>query len=117
MTPTEISAAQPVIFTTNGPDLPAAVAGVRRGSKVAAGERAWVAEPQNGVVKDDVLRAAFGERVVGAATTFRAQAPDDADEATAEVTGLGNTYLGEFGPSPYDRLSPAWSAFAGDGRR
>jgi len=65
-----------VLFTTKGHDLPAAIENVR----AKAGERiGWAAGVQNGIVKDDLLAAAFGaERVVGAVTIFGAQRPNGA---------------------------------------
>lgn len=79
-----------VIFTTKGQDLPSAIEGVRS----ALGDRvAWVAGVQNGVVKDDLLAAAFGaERTLGAATIFGAQRDED---GTVRVGSRGMTYLGE----------------------
>jgi 2-dehydropantoate 2-reductase len=80
-----------VLFTTKGYDLAAAIDHVRS----AAGERvAWAGGVQNGIVKDDLLRAAFGaERVVGAVTILGAARQAD---GTVQVTSLGATYLGEF---------------------
>jgi 2-dehydropantoate 2-reductase len=107
-----IPAEQAVIFATKGPDLPAAAADVRRWWQPGPAGRAWVAGLQNGVAKDDVLRAAFGrDRVVGAATTLGARTAVGAAGAAVVLTGTGRTFLGEFGPAPDDRLSPAVSAF------
>jgi 2-dehydropantoate 2-reductase len=80
-----------VLFTTKGYDLAAAIEHVRS----AAGERvAWAGGVQNGIVKDDLLRAAFGaDRVVGAVTILGAARQAD---GTVQVTSLGATYLGEF---------------------
>jgi 2-dehydropantoate 2-reductase len=80
-----------VLFTTKGYDLPAAIESVR----AAAGQRvAWAGGVQNGIVKDDLLRAAFGaERVVGAVTILGAARQAD---GTVQVTSRGATYLGEF---------------------
>jgi len=54
---------------------------------------AWAAGVQNGVVKDDLLRSAYGaERVVGAATILGAQRLEN---GRVRVTAPGMTFLGE----------------------
>jgi len=90
--PADLPSDAQVLFTTKGHDLPNAVEFVRE----KAGERvSWAAGVQNGIVKDDLLLAAFGpDRVVGAATIFGAQRPTDANGAV-QVTSRGATYLGE----------------------
>lgn len=91
-----------VLFTTKGQDLSAAIETVR----LAAGDRvAWACGLQNGMVKDDLLTAAFGaDRVVGAVTIFGAQREKD---GSVRVAGLGATYLGEFGGAVSDRVQQA----------
>jgi 2-dehydropantoate 2-reductase len=79
-----------VIFTTKGQSLPGAIESVRD----AAAERvAWAAGVQNGVVKDDLLSAAFGaDRMLSAVTIFGAQREND---GAVRVSGRGMTYVGE----------------------
>jgi 2-dehydropantoate 2-reductase len=93
-----------VLFTTKGHDLPAAIEAVRANT----GERvAWAAGVQNGIVKDDLLRDAFGaERVVGAVTIFGAQRTANANGAV-QVTSRGATYLGELGGRASQRVQQA----------
>jgi 2-dehydropantoate 2-reductase len=88
-----------VLFTTKGYDLAEAIDSLRS----RAGRRvAWAAGVQNGVVKDDLLAAAFGpERVVGAVTIFGAQRQAD---GSVHVTSPGATYLGEFNGSISPRV-------------
>ncbi len=88
-----------LIFATKGHHLPAVIAAVRAAWPGATDPDSWVAGVQNGLVKDDLLAAAFGpERLVAAVTILGAQR--GADGVT--VTGLGATYLGELegGSSP-----------------
>jgi 2-dehydropantoate 2-reductase len=94
-----------VLFTTKGHDLPAAIEAVR----LAAGERvAWAAGVQNGMVKDDLLKNAFGaERVVGAVTIFGGQR-NSAGEVN--VTSRGATYLGELDGKVSERVQRAANA-------
>ena len=88
-----------VLFTTKGHDLPAAIEMVR---SAAADRVAWTCGVQNGVLKDDLLQAAFGaDRVVGAATIFGAMRQPD---GTVQVSSPGITYLGSFAGRP---VSPA----------
>ncbi len=83
--PAELPNAAQVLFTTKGHDLPAAIENVR----------SRASDRQNGIVKDDLLAAAFGpERVVAAVTIFGAQRPNGPD-AAVHVTSRGATYLGE----------------------
>jgi 2-dehydropantoate 2-reductase len=91
-----------VLFATKGYDLVAAIDAVRS----AAGQRvAWAGGVQNGIVKDDLLVAAFGaDRVVGAVTIFGAQRQAD---ASVHVTSLGATYLGELDGSISERVQHA----------
>jgi len=79
-----------VIFATKGYDLAAAIEAVRS----AAAERvAWAAGVQNGMVKDDLLTAAFGAaRVVAAVTIFGAGRQPD---GSVQVLSPGATYFGE----------------------
>jgi 2-dehydropantoate 2-reductase len=91
-----------VLFATKGHDLPAAIDTVRS----AAGDCvAWACGVQNGIVKDDLLAAAFGaDRVVGAVTIFGAQRQSD---DSVQVTSLGATYLGEFAGHVSERVQQA----------
>src|SRR5207237_9558142 len=93
-----------------GYDLAAAIDAVR----AAADDRvAWAAGVQNGIVKDDLLAAAFGaERVVGAATIFGAQRQTD---GRVLVSSIGATYLGELATGLSERVERAARAlqFAG----
>jgi 2-dehydropantoate 2-reductase len=99
--PTDLPHDAVVLFTTKGHDLPAAIEAVRS----AAGDRvAWAAGVQNGIVKDDLLTAAFGpQRVVGAVTIFGAQR-DASVPGAIRVTSPGATYLGEFDGQLSDRV-------------
>lgn len=109
-TASEVPAGAAVLFTTKGHDLAAAIDHVRS----AAGERvAWVAGVQNGIVKDDLLAAAFGvERVIGAVTIFGAQRQPD---ASVQVTSPGATYVGEFDGQLSERVQAAADALRSAG--
>jgi len=106
----DIPAGAAVLFATKGYDLPAAIDAVRS----AAGARvAWTAGVQNGIVKDDLLAAAFGaDRVVGAVTIFGAGRQPD---GTVQVTSPGATYLGEFSGAISARVAHAANAFQAAG--
>ena len=94
-----------LIFATKGHQLEAVVRSVRAVWPGAGDDSSWVAGVQNGLVKDDVLRRAFGERrVVGAVTILGA-----GRQASGEVTvySRGMTYLGEFPEGISDRVSEA----------
>lgn len=110
--PTDLPPGSVVLFTTKGHDLPEAVEAVR----AAAGERVtWAAGVQNGVVKDDLLRGAFGyDRVVSAVTIFGAQRAADAS-GVIRVTSPGATYLGELDGRLSDRVSRAAAALESAG--
>lgn len=110
--PAEMPQRAQVIFTTKGHDLPAAIEGVR--SK--AWDRVeWAAGVQNGIVKDDLLAAAFGpERVVAAVTIFGAQRPHDGGGAV-QVTSRGATYLGELSRPLSERVRRAAAILAAAG--
>lgn len=87
-----------LLFATKAHQLAPAIAGLA----VPRAQVAWAAGLQNGVVKDDLLRAAYGaERVLGAATIMGAQRIEN---GRIRVTARGTTFLGEFGaggpPSP-----------------
>ena len=91
--PGDLPAGARLVFTTKGHQLPAAIATVRAVWPAAGDLAAWVAGVQNGLVKDDLLSAAFGvERVVGAVTILAGQREPDGRVA---VTSRGATYLGE----------------------
>jgi 2-dehydropantoate 2-reductase len=96
--PADLESSTGVIFTTKAHQLLAASAAVR-----AEVEPEWVAGVQNGIVKDDILAAAFGaERVLGMATIYSA-----GRSATGEVavSGLGRTYAGELEGTTSERAS------------
>jgi 2-dehydropantoate 2-reductase len=99
-----------VIFTTKGHDLPGAIESVR---SVTGGRVAWVAGVQNGMLKDDLLGAAFGaERVVAAVTIFGAGRQAD---GAINVMGLGATYLGELAGPISARVQQAADTFQAAG--
>ncbi len=103
--PARLPARAGLIFATKGHQLEAAVQSVRAAWPGAGDEASWVAGVQNGLVKDDVLRRAFGERrVVGAVTILGA-----GREVGGEVTvySRGMTYLGEFPSGVSERVSEA----------
>jgi 2-dehydropantoate 2-reductase len=105
--PAEIAIDAQVIFTTKGHDLPAAIEAV---CSKASERVSWAAGVQNGIVKDDLLAAAFGpERVVAAVTIFGAQRPNDAGGAV-HVTSRGATYLGELNGHVSSRVANAANA-------
>lgn len=82
------------IFTPKGLQLPTAIAQVRAAWPRPADPAAWVCGIQNGLAKDDLLAAAFGdERVLGAATIAGAERQADGRVA---VKNLDTTYVGEF---------------------
>lgn len=91
--------AETVVFATKGPALATAAEAVAATWRPAGG---CVAGLQNGVVKDRVLGGIFGpDAVVGAATVLGAKRVG----AEVVITGLGLTYLGEFGGSASERLT------------
>ena len=82
-----------LIFATKGHHLPESIAHVRAAWPAPDDRFAWVAGIQNGIVKDDLLAAAFGaDRVVGAATILAGARQSD---GTVTVATRGMTYLGE----------------------
>lgn len=97
-----------VVFVTKGHTLGEAIDTVSAGWTPRDGH---VLGLQNGVMKDTVLGEAFGEdAVVGAATVLGARRLDD---GTVAVTGLGQTYLGEFDgrrSARVDELARRWAA-------
>jgi 2-dehydropantoate 2-reductase len=102
------------IFTTKGHQLEAAVdqvAGAGAGAGILGD--CWFAGLQNGVVKDEVLAAAFGPgRVLGAATVLNARRTE---VAQVTVGSLGMTYFGELGAPPSPRVTAACEAFGAAG--
>lgn len=103
--PRDLPRSAGLIFTTKGHQLPAAIAAVRTAWSGADDRTSWVAGVQNGIVKDDLLAAAFGtKRVVGAVTILAGQREAD---ASVTVTSRGATYLGEFEGSPSTRIAAA----------
>ena len=93
--PRDLAPLAGVLFAVKGHQLREvadAVSGASWGHGAGGG---WVAGLQNGVVKDDVLAAAFGaDRVLGAATVLSARR---SSRRSVHVAGIGSTYLGEFG--------------------
>jgi 2-dehydropantoate 2-reductase len=99
----EVPCGSSMVFCTKGQDLPGAI------DKLNRSRPAWVAGVQNGVVKDDLLVAAFGaENVVGAATIFGAVRQDD---GRIRVAGRGMTYFGELDQRPSERVLQAAATF------
>ena len=83
-----------VIFTTKGHQLPDAIARLRSIWPSADDAVSWVAGIQNGLLKDELLAAAFGAgRVIGAVTILSAQRDPD---GAVIITSRGMTYFGEF---------------------
>jgi 2-dehydropantoate 2-reductase len=94
-----------LIFATKGHQLPAAIEAVRAVWPAADDRTSWVAGIQNGLVKDDLLAAAFGdERRVGAVTILGAQREADGGVA---VMARGATYLGEMAGGSSPRVAAA----------
>jgi 2-dehydropantoate 2-reductase len=101
--PAELPADAAVVFTPKGHNLPEAIEQVRARWRPAA--PAWVCGVQNGIVKDDLLAAAFGaERVVGAVTITGGQREADGRVA---CTSRGATFLGEFSDERSERAEGA----------
>jgi 2-dehydropantoate 2-reductase len=87
-----------VVFTTKAHQLEEACDAVSRSVAVE-----WVAGVQNGLVKDDILAAAFGaDRVLGMATIYGGGRRPSGEVA---VASLGRTYVGERDGSTSDRAS------------
>jgi 2-dehydropantoate 2-reductase len=100
------------IFATKGHQLESAVGQVAAAGPGILGD-CWFAGLQNGVVKDDVLAAAFGPaRVLGAATVLNARRTE---VARVTVGSLGMTYFGELGAAPSPRVTAACEAFGAAG--
>jgi len=103
--PSQLPGQTGLIFTTKGHQLPAAIAAIRGVWPKPSDQISWVAGVQNGVVKDDLLRDAFGaERTVGAVTILGAQRESD---GTVVVTSRGATFLGELNGGLSDRVAGA----------
>jgi 2-dehydropantoate 2-reductase len=106
----ELPAVDAVFFTSKGHDLSRSIEEVADAWPVQRRDCAFIAGLQNGVVKDELLAAAFGpQTVVGAATVLSAQrlAP-----GAVRVTGLGTTFLGEFDAPSSARTERMAAAFA-----
>ncbi len=102
-----------MLFTSKGHDLPQSIEEVADAWPVERRAGSFVAGLQNGVVKDELLVAAFGNgAVVGAATVLGAQRMS-VGEAT--VAGLGTTYFGEFDAPSSARTELMAAALAGAG--
>ncbi len=100
------------IFTTKAHQLEAAVQQLAGAGPGILGN-CWFAGLQNGVMKDEVLAAAFGpERVLGAATVLNARRTE---VAQVTVGSLGMTYFGELGAPPSSRVTAACEAFGAAG--
>jgi 2-dehydropantoate 2-reductase len=109
--PARLPATAATLFTPKGHQLEAAV-GELAGSPIATGA-SWVAGFQNGVVKDDLLAAAFGSaRTVGAATVLGAQRTGAGEVV---VASLGMSYLGELDGPVSPRVLAARDAFVAAG--
>lgn len=89
-------------FTPKGSHLPEAIAHVCAAWPRPHDRATWVCGIQNGIVKDDLLAAAFGpERVLGAATIVGAERQLDGRVA---VRNLDTSYLGELSGGTSDRV-------------
>jgi 2-dehydropantoate 2-reductase len=103
------------LFVTKGHQLEAAVGelAARRAGSLRRPVSGWVAGMQNGVVKDDVLAAAYGDgRVLAAATVLGARR---AGAGEVMVSGLGTTYFGERAGPAGARVLEARDAFRAAG--
>ena len=101
--PARLPSGAGLFFTPKGHQLPDAIEQVRAAWPRSDDDHAWVCGIQNGVVKDDLLGAAFGaERVVGAATIVGAERQPD---GRVSVKNLDTTYLGELSGEPSDRVT------------
>jgi 2-dehydropantoate 2-reductase len=111
--PRDLPDANAVLFTSKGHDLPQSIEAVADAWPVERRVGSFVAGLQNGVVKDELLAAAFGDQaVVGGATVLGAHrsAPGE-----ATVSGLGTTFLGEFQAPSSPRTELIAAAFLGAG--
>jgi 2-dehydropantoate 2-reductase len=98
-----------LVFATKGYDLAGAIDAVQ----AAGGEVAWTAGVQNGIVKDDLLAAAFGaERVVAAVTIFGAGRQAD---GSVNVMSPGATYFGALDGPISARVQQAADTFQAAG--
>ncbi|HXW78583.1 MAG TPA: 2-dehydropantoate 2-reductase, partial [Acidimicrobiales bacterium] len=105
----DIPAADAILFTPKGQDLAESIEQVARARPDDAQGGTWVAGFQNGVVKDELLAAAFGSaNVVGAASVLGARRASAGD---VYVAGLGTTYFGEFGAGSSSRTELITTAF------
>jgi 2-dehydropantoate 2-reductase len=102
-----------VLVTVKGPDLPALAARLRTAGPGRDGSSTYFVGLQNGVVKDEVLSAAFGaDRVVGGATVLGCRR---LHPGAVVVSGLGTTFLGEFRTPPSGRVASLASLVAAAG--
>jgi 2-dehydropantoate 2-reductase len=109
----ELPGADALLFTSKGHDLPQSIEEVAGSWPVERREGSFVAGLQNGVVKDELLVAAFGNSaVVGAATVLGAER---VSPGVATVTGIGTTFFGEFDAPTSSRTELIAAAFAGAG--
>ena len=109
----DLTLADAVLFTTKGPDLPAAIEEVARHWPGQHTEQTFVAGVQNGVVKDELLAEAFGApAVVGAATVLGSRRLSC---GAVSVSGLGTNFFGEFNAPTSARTERVRAAFVGAG--
>ncbi len=109
----ELPAVDVALFTTKGQDLPAAIEEVLPGWPARRRDGAFVAGLQNGVLKDDLLAQAFGPSdLLGAATLLGSRRNA---AGTATVSGLGRTFVGDFGSAPSGRADALAVALVGAG--
>jgi 2-dehydropantoate 2-reductase len=103
--PTRLPSEAGLIFTTKAHQLHGAIAAVRAAWPPRGDQVSWVGGLQNGLVKDDLLAAAFGrERTVGAVTILSGQNESD---GRISIRSLGMTYLGEFADGSLERVAAA----------
>ncbi len=111
--PADLPDADAVLFTSKGHDLPQSIEAVADAWPVERRVGSFVAGFQNGVVKDELLAAAFGDNaVVGGASVLGAQR---GSPGVATVTGLGTTFFGEFHAPSSPRTELITAAFLGAG--
>ena len=109
----ELPLADAVLFTTKGPDLPAAIEEVAHHWPGRHSAATFVAGVQNGVVKDELLAQAFGAAVVvGAATVLGSRRLSC---GAVSVSGLGTTFFGEFDAPTSARTERVAAGFVGAG--
>jgi 2-dehydropantoate 2-reductase len=109
----DLGPADVVLFTTKGQDLAGPAKQVAATWPAQRGETALVAGLQNGLVKDELLAAAFGAAdVVGAATVLGSRR---LSPGAVSVSGLGTTFFGEFAVPSSSRVDRVVAMFVGAG--